>query len=698
MMSLDSKLVFFSRNSIPLIRQTEAAECGLACLAMIAGFHGHSASLAELRQRFSVSIKGLTLKNIIDFASNLSMSSRAIKVEPEQLHNVKLPAVLHWNMNHFVVLTKVRGPWCWLHDPARGKRKISISELSESFTGVVLELLPTQDFTRKRTDGGLGLTDFWSKVSGLRRSLFILFALSILLQVFVLISPYYMQLVIDDVLLSNDKDLLVLLAFGFAMVVIFDSATTALRSFVTLQMNSSLSLQMAANLFHHMVRLPVSFFEKRHIGDVLSRFASLTKIKDMLVSGLLEAVVDGLMATTVLVMLIFYSPSLTFVVIISVVLYAILRLFMYRNYKDVNEKQIISVAKEHSHQIETLRAIQTVKLFGAEASREGSWQNQYVDVINNDIKIGIFNIGFQSANKLISGLENVLVIYLGGAAVISGGFSVGMLVAFIAYKSQFVDRMIKLIDKFIQFRMLSLHFSRLSDIVMTNKEVLTGPEKAIHNIVGTIEIKNLSFRYCDATPFILNNISFKVLPGTSVAIVAPSGFGKTTLLKIMLGLLQPNSGQVLVDDIELKNLDQQYCRQQFATVMQDDQLMSGSIRDNICFFVDEIDFEWMEHCARLASVYEDIQAMPMKYSTLIGDMGSSLSGGQKQRILLARALYKRPKVLFMDEATSHLDVKTEQAINDAIRNMKITRVFIAHRPETISSADTVLDLAVLDGR
>lgn len=698
MMSLDSKLVFFSRNSIPLIRQTEAAECGLACLAMIAGFHGHSASLAELRQRFSVSIKGLTLKNIIDFASNLNMSSRAIKVEPEQLHNVKLPAVLHWNMNHFVVLTKVRGPWCWLHDPARGKRKISISELSESFTGVVLELLPTQDFTKKRIDGGLGLTDFWSKVSGLKRSLFILFSLSILLQVFVLISPYYMQLVIDDVLLSNDHDLLVLLAFGFAMVVIFDSATTALRSFVTLQMNSSLSLQMAANLFHHMVRLPVSFFEKRHIGDVLSRFASLTKIKDMLVSGLLEAVVDGLMATTVLVMLIFYSPSLTFVVIISVVLYAILRLFMYRNYKDVNEKQIISVAKEHSHQIETLRAIQTVKLFGAEASREGSWQNQYVDVINNDIKIGVFNIGFQSANKLISGLENVFVVYLGGAAVISGGFSVGMLVAFIAYKSQFVDRMIKLIDKFIQFRMLSLHFLRLSDIVMTDKEVLTGPEKAIHNVVGAIEVKNLSFRYCDATPFIINNISFKVLPGTSVAIVAPSGFGKTTLLKIMLGLLQPNSGQVLVDDIELQHLDQQYYRQQLATVMQDDQLISGSIRDNICFFVDEIDFEWMERCAMLASVYEDIQAMPMKYSTLIGDMGSSLSGGQKQRILLARALYRRPKILFMDEATSHLDVKTEQAINEAIRNLKITRVFIAHRPETISSADTVLDLAILDGR
>lgn len=695
MQSLVDKLQFFSSQRLPVIQQTEAAECGLACLAMVAGFHGFHASLTELRTQFNLSLQGATLLDLMNFAEHLQLTGRPLRIELEQLELLQLPAVLHWDMNHFVVLEQVKGNRCVIIDPARGRLTLSLAEVSNHFTGIALELQPTADFQQKVQGERLRLRDFWSSVTGLKRSLTVLLALTLLLQIFTLAAPYYMQLVVDDVLLSADRNLLLVLAIGFALLMVFDAFTTALRGFVILHLGSALNLQMAANMFHHLVRLPLSFFEKRHIGDVLSRFGSLGKVKDMLVNGMLEALIDGLMALTILVVLFWYSATLAAVVCGALALYLLVRLMLYPRYREAIEQEILAGAKEHSHQIETLRAMQTVKLFGAEANREGQWQQLYVDVINQNIRVGMFNMNYQLSNKLISGLENILVVYLGARAVLDGGFSTGMLFAFMAYKTQFIERSIRLIDKFIQFRMLELHFERLADIALTPVEVISGAGRSPHEVKGTLAVQHLSFRYSDNAPFVINQLSLQIRAGESVALVGPSGYGKTTLLKLMLGMLQPSAGQVLVDGIALEQLDQRHFRAQIASVMQDDQLLSGSIRDNICFFADQIDDEWLHQCARMAAIADDIDKMPMKYATLIGDMGSSLSGGQKQRVLIARALYRRPKILLMDEATSHLDPQTEAAVNHAIRQLQITRVIIAHRPETIAAADRVIDLQQL---
>lgn len=695
MQSLVNKLEYFSSKRLPVILQTEAAECGLTCLAMVAGFHGFRAHLTELRTQFNLSLQGATLLDLINFSEHLHLSSRPLRIELEQLELLQLPAVLHWDMNHFVVLEQVKGDRCFIVDPARGRLSLPMSEVSKYFTGIALELQPTSDFQKKVQGARLQLRDFWSSVTGLKRSLSVLLALTLLLQVFALAAPYYMQLVVDDVLLSADQNLLVVLALGFALLMTFDSVSTALRGFVILHLGCALNLQMAANMFHHMVRLPLSFFEKRHIGDVLSRFGSLSSVKDMLVNDMLEALIDGIMAFSILFVLFWYSPTLAAVICVSLALYLLVRLSLYQGYREATEQQILTGAKEHSHQIETLRAIQTVKLFGAEAHRESKWQQLYVDVINQDIRVGMFNIRYQLSNKLISGVENILVVYLGAKAVLDGGFSTGMLFAFMAYKGLFIERSIRLIDKFIQFRMLELHFERLADIALTPIEVLSGDGHCRHEVKGALTIDHLSFRYSDNSPYVLNQLSLKVKAGESVALVGPSGYGKTTLLKLMLGMLQPTSGQVIVDGIALHKLDQRHFRAQIASVMQDDQLLSGSIRDNISFFADQVDDEWLYECARMAAIAEDIDKMPMKYATLIGDMGSTLSGGQKQRVLIARALYRRPKIMLMDEATSHLDTQTEAAVNNAIRQLKITRVVIAHRPETIAAADRVIDLQQL---
>ncbi|WP_105166577.1 peptidase domain-containing ABC transporter [Pseudoalteromonas sp. T1lg23B] len=687
-----AKLQFWSRKSLPIILQSEAAECGLASLAMVAAYHGFHSDLISLRQRFNISLEGATLLDIMHFAEKLELTSRPLRIELDDLDALQTPCILHWDMNHFVVLKKANEKRIVIHDPAAGEKTFTLEEASKHFTGIALELTPTKNFEKREARPSLKFSDFWSRITGLKRSLTLIFVLSMLLQVFTLASPYYIQLVIDDVVLTGDTSLLTVLAVGFFLVMVFEIATNALRGFTLLHFGNQMNIQLGANLFHHLVRLPLSYFETRHMGDVVSRFGSLQQVKKLLTTGVIEAIIDGLMAVITLAMIFFYSPLLSAVVLVAVVLYALVRIAMYKPFRTISEQEIMARAEENSNFMETVRGIQTIKLFGSEVKREGQWQNRYANAINQNIRLGNFQIGYDAVNRALFGIENIVVVYLAANLVIQGGFSTGMLFAFMAYKRQFMDKTANLIEKFIEFKMLGLHFDRIADIALTNKEQLQPDQVKRHTLVGNIEIKNVSFAYSDASKNVLNELSLKINAGESVAITGPSGCGKSTLLKIMLGLIPVKNGEVLIDGIPLEQLGARQYRQQIAAVMQDDELLSGSVADNIAFFETPIDMAHVVYCAELAAIHDDISAMPMGYDSLIGDMGSSLSGGQKQRIILARALYKNPKILFMDEATSHLDTSLESDINDAVSRLKITRVIIAHRKETIASADREIKL------
>ncbi|PHI37298.1 ABC transporter ATP-binding protein [Pseudoalteromonas sp. GCY] len=687
-----NKLEFWSRKSLPVIIQSEAAECGLASLAMVAGYHGYRTDLTRLRQRFSISIEGCTLLDIMHFAEKLHLTSRPLRIELEDLDALQAPAILHWDMNHFVVLKKANEKRIVIHDPAGGEKTFTMEEASKHFTGVALELTPTKDFEKKEQKASLRFSDFWSRITGLKRSLLLIFMLSILLQVFTLAAPYYIQLVIDDVILTGDTSLLTVLAIGFFLVLLFEIATNALRGFTLLHFGNQMNIQLGANLFHHLVRLPIAYFEKRHMGDVVSRFGSLQQVKQLLTTGVIEAIIDGLMAIITLAMIFFYSPMLSAVVLVAVITYAIIRMVMYKPFRNISEQEIMARAEENSNFMETVRGIQTIKLFGSEVKREGQWQNRYASAINHNIRLGNFKIGYDAINRALFGIENIIVVYLAAHLVIAGGFSTGMLFAFMSYKRQFMDKTANLIEKLIEFKMLGLHFDRIADIALTDKEELQPDQYRKLNIEGKIEVKNLSFAYSDATPNVIEKLNLTINAGESVAITGPSGCGKSTLLKLMLGLNKPSNGEILVDGISLSQIGARQYRQQIAAVMQDDELLSGTVADNIAFFDSPINMEKVVHCAQLAAIHDDISDMPMGYDSLIGDMGSSLSGGQKQRIILARALYKDPKILFMDEATSHLDTGLEEDINDAVSRLKITRIIIAHRKETIASADREIKL------
>ena len=677
---------------MPMLLQTEVAECGLACLAMIAAHHGHRSDLATLRRRYALSQKGATMADLVRLAGRLELNARALRAEMEHLPQLELPCILHWGMNHFVVLKEVRRDGVVVHDPARGIRKLSLDEVSRHFTGVALELSPLADFRPRVERQRIGLRQMLGRVSGLKRALLQIFTLALALEGFMLLSPFFLQWVVDGVLVSADRDLLITLGLGFGLLVLIQVGAGAIRSWAVLHLSCTLNLQWLANVFAHLMRLPVAWFEKRHTGDVMSRFAAVEQIQKTLTTSFIEAVLDGTLVIVTLAMMLVYSVTLTAIALGCVAAYALLRWAFFKPQRDAAEEAIVFEARSASHFLESLRGVQSIKLHNRTPDRQARYLNLVVDAVNAQVVGRKLELMFGALHKLAFGLERIAVVWVGALLVLDQRFSVGMLFAFLAYKEQFAQRVSGLIDKAVELKMLRLQGERLADIVLTPPEADSGSFPHVDGLVATIELRGVSFAYSDTEPEVLRRLDLAIEPGESVAIVGPSGCGKTTLLKVMLGIHAPRGGEVRIGGVPLDQLGLSAWRDMIGTVMQDDQLFAGSIADNICFFAPAPEGAWIERCARIAAVHDEIEAMPMGYDTLIGDMGGSLSGGQRQRILLARALYKRPQVLFLDEATSALDVEREREVNQAIRALKLTRIIVAHRPETLASASRVVVL------
>ncbi|MGQ5525427.1 peptidase domain-containing ABC transporter [Chitinimonas sp. PSY-7] len=685
-----SQLNFRFSKSLPILLQSEASECGLTSLAMVANYHGHHTDLLTLRRRFTLSLKGATLSQVIQFANQLHLAGRPLRLELEELSHLQTPCILHWNLNHFVVLKSVSPKWVEIHDPAFGYRKLRYEEVSKHFTGVALELSPTPEFEKKTEVKPLSLRKLVGQVVGMRRAIVQVLVLSLGLEVLAVLAPFFQQWVIDDVIVSEDRDLMQVLAIGFFLLMLIQMAIQTFREWVVIYFSTTLSLQWVSGLFTQLTRLPMRYFETRHMGDVLSRFGSIQAIQSVLTATALSALLDGLMAVVALGMMLLYSVKLAMISFAALAIYVLVRWISYAPFKTANEEQIVHSAKEKSHFLESVRGIQTIKLFNREDERRSQWLNLVVNTTNRGLATQRLGVIFHTANGLVFGIESILVTYFGALMVMDNQFTVGMIFAYGAYKTQFSGRVGSLVDLFFQIRMLRVHCDRLADIVLTEPEPHHASGLVTRINTPSIELRNVRFRYADTEPWVLDGVNLHIHASESVAIVGASGCGKTTLLKVLLGLVQPTEGEVLVGGVPLKGLGLHAYREMIAAVMQDDQLFAGSVVENIAFFSNTTDFERIEFAAKLAAIHEDILAMPMGYRTLIGDMGAALSGGQKQRLLLARAIYKQPQILFLDEATSHLDISRERQVNEAIRSLQLTRIIIAHRPETIAMSQRVV--------
>lgn len=669
----------------PVIRQAETAECGLACLAMVAGYHGHEVDLATLRRRFSISLKGIQLATLMKIADELGFNARALRGDIGDLHDAPLPAVLHWDLSHFVVLIgidrRVSGRTYRIHDPAHGEQSLTTEEFSSHFTGVVLELTPSERFQPQRAVPTLRLSQLWSRATGLKRTVIQVALLSIVLQMIALAMPFYMQTAIDTALPSFDTDLIVVLAAGFAGLIVIQLATGWLRAWILLGLGTQLGYQVVVNLFRHMTRLPLSWFERRHVGDVVSRFGSTTPIVTMLTQGLMAAVLDGLMAIATLVFMLVYSPKLTGIAVAALLLYLAMRVSFLRLLRALNVGAIAANAAEQSALIETIRGILGIKTFGQEANRQRVWQNKKAEAVNAQIRSGRVVAGFDAVQTAILGLENVLFVYFAVNMAMKAELTVGMIFAYQAYKQQFLAAGTRLIEAVLNWRINSVHLARIADIALAPTEVgAVGSGVERSPLTGRIELRKVRFGYGAGEPETLKGINLTVGAGETLIVTGPSGGGKTTLLKIMLGLLEPTSGEVLIDGIPLKTYGKAAYRHQIGAIMQEDVLFAGSIAENIALFDPEIDMDRVREVASQAVVATEIEAMPMGYESLVGDMGSSLSGGQRQRVLIARALYRSPRYLFADEVTASLDPENHTRLEDALLRVEQTKIIVTHRP------------------
>lgn len=696
-------LRFWSRAT-PVVLQAEASECGLSCLAMVAGYHGLRFDIAGLRAQLFAMPRGSTAADLIQGAAALGLAARAVRCELDELAELRLPAIAHWGFEHFVVINRVRAAKIEVIDPAHGRRWLSLQRVSKQLTGVVLELWPSPAFQQADYRRRLPLSALWKGSTGLAAALGSVLLLSCLIQLSLLLAPLYLQWVVDDALASADDSLLAVLAMGFAALVVLRVAAEAARSALVLHTGMVMAQQTSTRLFSHLLSLPLDWFERRHLGDVVSRFGSLGPVRQFLTEGSVLALVDALMALATAIAMFLYSPTLALTAFVLIGLYTAFRFAVFPLVRQRTLEQIADQAAQESLFMESVRAITPIKSFGLAIERQGRWQARFVDALNSQIALARLGIVVVTVRGLLFGLFGVGLVYLAAQQVFAGAMSVGMVYAFVSYQHQFSDRWALLIDRVLQWRTLSVHLERLADIALATPEHVTHAAHACDERSNApdalspvplrdagIKLDDVGFRYSEREPWVIRHLDLTIRTGEFVAIIGESGGGKTTLLKLLMGLATPTEGSVHIGGHNARSFAS--IRPYIASIQQDDALLAGSLAENISLFSAQPDQPRIHASAVAASLHEDILRLPMGYRTRIGDMGHSLSGGQRQRLLLARALYRQPSLLFLDEGTSNLDPDNTKKILDLVARLPITRVLVTHDASIAARAQRVLRLS-----
>jgi ATP-binding cassette subfamily B protein RaxB len=675
--------------------QGEISECGLACLAMIAAAWGLKADLAALRSRLASTPRGISLRMLANLAATVGLAARPVRIGLQRLGELKMPALLHWNMDHFVVLERVRGSVAWIVDPAQGRRRVSLDSISPNFTGIAVEFTPTDGFQPGMLRLSRSFRRAWVEDRGLQASAFRALWLTLVLQLTIVALPFAYRSVIDRAGRGISDPRLVWIAAGIALMILVQAGSAWTRGQVITRLGNIFVHRVSTHIVARLFSLPVAFFQRQMLGDVLSRVRSVDAIRRFLTDQAAPLVIDLAVGLVTAALMIGFSPHLAAIVVAGLSIEIALRFSGMRKQRELTENLLEAESKELSQLLESMRAIQTIKLAAREAQRFAGWENELVRVLNAGTRVNAQRTAVSTLTSGIGAFEWAAVLAVGVLGIGFRPVTTGVLFGFLAYRGVFRERLSTVVENLWSLQMVSVHLRRLDDLMLAEAEPQAdgflpwdGP--------GDLKLENVSFRYSATEPPVLDNVSLEIPAGACIGIVGPSGSGKSTLIKLILGLETPQQGSILLDGVPIESVHRQVWRERFGTVMQDDTLLAGSINQNIAFFDSRIDMDRVRAAAQAAAVHDEIDAMPMEYGTMVGDMGVQVSGGQRQRILIARALYREPQMLVFDEGTANLDAESERKIAGVLGNLALTRIVVAHRSYLLAVSDIIYEIR--DGR
>lgn len=682
----------FHHRRVPEMRQMAAAECGAACLAMILNYYGHATTIASVHERCGVGRDGLSARAIARAAHQYGLDVRAISVQENDLSDVPLPAIIHWELNHFVVLERWSSKRAEIVDPAAGRRRLSAAEFDEGFTGVLIMLSPGSPFKRQALQRSLTLWIYLRSLLHMRGVAAQILLASLLLQIFGLGLPFLTEVLVNSIIPTRATNLLLMLGIGMLLLLLTRAVTLLLRALLLIHLQTRVSVQMMLSFFEHLLSLSYRFFQARLIGDLLARAESNEAIRDLLTNRVLATMLDSSTVLVYFVVLLIQSPLIAGVTVVIGAFQVGILLLTASPIRRLTQRNLMAQGKAEGYLNETLSGIATLKAAGAEQRAFHRWKMLFTEQMNISLRRSYFLSSISVVFDAMQFLAPLLLLWLGALEVINGALPLGTMLAINALASQFLTPLSSLATSGQQFQIAQAHFERIADVMEAEPEQNPRNAYIFPKLTGHIELSDVSFQYSPNTPPALHNLQVRIRAGQKVAIIGKSGSGKSTLGKLFIGLLSPTKGDIFFDDIPLSALNYHQVRRQFGVVLQDSFIFSGSIRENIALNNPGMSLSTIIEAAQMAGIHEEIIKMPMKYETLVAEGGSALSGGQRQRLALARALANNPKILLLDEATSALDVVTERAVEEHLRKLSCTSIVIAHRLSTIYDADLILVL------
>jgi ATP-binding cassette, subfamily B, bacterial len=679
------------RRPIPYVQQMQTTDCGAACLAMVLRSWKRHEPLTEVRDRLGGARGGVSAQQILEAAQGYGMRGRVARIELDELECLDSGAILHWGMDHFVVLHHVGGKSLYVVDPRLGRRRVPWEEVGRKFTGVAVLLEPTDAFeTRQRSHGRIldYLRTLLSHSGTFGRAIL----LAVLLQGAALTLPLMTGTIVDRVVPEHDVELLRIILFGIVFVGIFSFLTTTVRSLLLMYLRTKLDLKLTFDFVEHLMRLPFSFFQNRQTGDLMMRLGSNSQIRSILTSTLLSGLLDSFMVVTYLILLTVVNWRFAAAVLVLGVSRIAIFVATRRRYQELMTESLRASADASSYQVQMLHGIEVLKASGVERRALDLWSNLYYEVMNISIRQGRLSAFVDAALAAVGLGSPLLLLGYGTYLVLQGDLTLGTMLAVNALAAGFLGPLSSLVSSGLQLLTMGSYIERVEDVLAEKPEQEKDAGLPAPKLTGAIELDRVSFRHSDASPWVLRDVSIRIPARGRIAIVGPSGSGKSTLARLLVQLYRPTTGAIRVDGHDPASFDLSSVRRQIAYVPQTMFLFSGSVRQNIALARPDANLSEVEEAARQAEIHEDILGMSMGYDTRLSEGDGSIAGGQRQRLALARALITEPSVLVMDEATSHLDAATEARIIDNLKHVHATQIVMAHRLSTIRDADLILVL------